>query len=91
MKLQEKPPELDGNRCPACADNPPDLRVEKSQVDAAPTQLTGSEILSSALRLVETENASLRRLIVDLIHENQQLRQRSAPRNEHGTQSSLAS
>jgi hypothetical protein len=83
MNVQEKPPELNGNPCAACVDEQPVLRAERSPAVASPTQ-SGIETDNAALRLIEAENAGLRRLIVDLIHENQQLRESvRAAKDEH--------
>ncbi len=83
MNVQEKPPELNGNPCAACTDEQPALRAEGSAPLPSATH-SASEVDKSALRLIETENAGLRRLIVDLIHENQQLRERvRAANREH--------
>lgn len=93
MKLQQRPPELNGNRYPASTDEQPGLHAERSPAIAGSTlnPTVSPEIDKSALTLLETENAGLRRLIVQLIQENQRLRQQmSAARNEHGTQSSAA-
>jgi hypothetical protein len=85
MNLQQNPPELNGNPCAACAGEQPVLRADRS----APAAHLAAETDNPALRLIETENAGLRRLIVDLIHENQQLRERVRAAN--GEHHSLAS
>jgi hypothetical protein len=85
MKIQEISRELDGNPCPSCTD---DKGVEASSAVASPTP-SGPEIDNSTLKLIEAENAGLRRLIVDLIGENQRLRQRmNTAKDEHQPQSS---
>jgi hypothetical protein len=94
MNVQEKPPELNGNPCAACTDEQPGLRAERSPTFAHTTlnAVADPEADRSALTLVETENAGLRRLIVQLIQENQHLRQQvNTAKNEHSTQSSIAS
>jgi hypothetical protein len=84
MKIREVTSDPNANPCPACSDEP---RVSESSAAYA-----GPEMEASTLRLVETENAGLRRLIVDLIHENQQLRQKINPAgDEDPLRSAIAS
>jgi hypothetical protein len=88
MKIQEISRERNGNPCPSCTD---DKGVETSPALASPTHIA-QEIDNSALRLIEAENAGLRRLIVDLIGENQRLRQRmNVAKDEYQSQPSIAS
>jgi hypothetical protein len=69
MNLQEKPPEVVPSPCPACGARTPTPGHEGTHsFTAAPA------FDRSALVLLESENSGLRRLVVDLIEKNQQLR-----------------
>jgi hypothetical protein len=92
MNVQEIPPKLNGNPCAACIEEQPILRAEKSSaaVGSALRTVADPETDKLALTLVENENAGLRRLIVQLIQENQHLRQQmKAVRDEQSTQSAI--
>jgi molybdate-binding protein len=93
MNVLGKPPELNANPCVACTDEQPVFRGRPlASTGSVPKAATDPEIDRSALALVENENAGLRRLIIQLIQENQQLRQQmSGLRNEHSVQSAVAS
>ncbi len=70
MKIQERPPELDGNPCPACGRSQmailPDARH--------PSLAAAPDSDRTILAFLESENSSLRRLVVELLEKNQQLR-----------------
>jgi hypothetical protein len=69
MNIQEKPPEVGPSPCPACGSLTPRPPHERAQPSAAAPAFD-----RSALVLLESENSGLRRLVVDLIEKNQQLR-----------------
>jgi hypothetical protein len=85
MKIQEISSELNNSLCPAGS--------EASMVEhSTPHSATHAETDKSALKLVQTENASLKLLILDLIRENQQLRDRmSAAKSADSIESAIAS
>ncbi len=73
MKIEEKPPEKPGgNPCPACGSQLASLPAEKHPAPAGGIP----DVDRSVLSLLELENSGLRRLVVELLEKNQQLRER---------------
>jgi hypothetical protein len=70
MKIQEKPPELDGSRCSACGNH----RTASLARDSQPSPEATREFDELALALLESENSGLRKLVVELLEKNQRLR-----------------
>jgi hypothetical protein len=70
MKILERPPETGSNPCPACGSHAGGFGHESMQPFA-----DASDFDRSTLLLLESENAGLRRLVVELIEKNQKLRE----------------
>jgi hypothetical protein len=71
MNIQEKPRELEANRCPACGSSQMAPLPDEKHASLA----AKSEFDTSALSLLQSENVGLRRLVVELLEKNQQLRE----------------